>query len=73
VVTHNKLGGRSRCGRKAGRVRQSNGVGTLRAQWDRGTFRPQLENLLDLRVVNCSFSRVSHFSNVRTYLITVLI
>jgi hypothetical protein len=47
--------------------------GTLRAQNHRGTFRPQLQNLLAIRVADCVLSLASYFSNVRTYLITVLI
>jgi hypothetical protein len=73
MVMHNRPDGRSRCGREAGRVRQSNGTGTLRAQRNCGTLCPQLQNLLAIRIVDCLFSLAAYFSNVRTYWITALI
>ena|SRR5208337_34281 len=47
--------------------------GTLRAQRGCGEFRPQLQNLLAMREVDCLFSRAYYFSNVRTYSIAALI
>ncbi len=49
------------------------GWGTLRAQRGRGPFRPQLQNLLALRIVDYLLPLAYYFSNVRTYWIAALI